>query len=105
MEEGDEPSDDFIFEITVDGRSYKIRALDFSAEDDLAIFQKTGVTLADIIGGRITLFTVAAILWRYRFHLEGPAIQFEKIAKELKMRDLETIQFDESTKGDVGPNP
>lgn len=104
MEDAD-PSDDFLLEITVDGRTYKIRALDFSAEDDLAIFQKTGVTLAEIIAGRITLFTVAAILWRYRFHLEGPMIQFEQVAKELKMRDLETISFEESSKGDVGPNP
>lgn len=79
------------FTFEVNGRSYTLRMKDFSGADDLAVYQKTGCTLIDIFaGGRITLFTLAALLWRHRLRVE-PRLTFEQVNADMTFDAIETV--------------
>lgn len=88
-------------ELSFDGRTYKMAVGDFTGADDLAIYQKVGKTIAEIYQGDITLFTVAALLWRWRVNHGEPQITFEQINAKLTFTDL---MVDSSGEGEESPS-
>lgn len=65
--------------LQLEGKTYQLQLGDFTGADDLAIYQKVGKTIADIFQGDITLFTVAALLWRWRVNHGEPGVTFEQV--------------------------
>jgi hypothetical protein len=86
-------SDHPCMQVTVDGVEYRMESADFSAEDDLAVYRATGMTLMDIFSGSITLFTVAALVWRYRVRNGEPTLQLGEVLPHVKLLELETLKF------------
>jgi hypothetical protein len=88
----DKPNVHVSFEL--DGRKYSFAARDFTGEDDLLLYQKTGCTVMDVFGGKFTLFTLAGLLWLHRRRTE-PKLTFEQVNRSMTFDALETISDDE----------
>lgn len=87
----------------IDGKTVTLKIDDFTGEDDLALFQKTGVTLFEVFGGKITLFTVAGLLWLHRRKID-PKLLFEQVAKTVNFSTIETIDSTmDTSEGEVNP--
>lgn len=91
-------------ELSFGGTTYQMAVGDFTGADDLAIYQKVGKTIADIYRGDITLFTVAALLWRYRVNHGEPNVTFEQINSKLTFDDL-VVEHDDSDDDPEGSFP
>lgn len=89
--------DNLTIQLQFQGRTYAMRLGDFTGTDDLAIYQTVGKTIADIFQGDITLFTVAALLWRWRVTHGEPQITFEKINDKMT---FDALEIDEDDDGD-----
>lgn len=90
-------------ELHLDGKKYVLGLKDFGGEDDLAIYRETGCTIADIFfGGRVTLFTVAALLWRHRVRNGERKLTYAEVNKALDFDAFEALIDDDEEEGD-GP--
>jgi hypothetical protein len=85
-------TDERALQLTLDGRTYVMRLNDFTGADDLAIYQATGFTVFQVFGGdALTLFTVAALLWRHRVRHGEPQLTFDAVNGALSFDALETV--------------
>lgn len=74
-----------------EGQVYNLTARDFTALDDLAIYRTTGATLMQIFSGGATLFTVAALVWRYRVGRGEEDLTYEQVAATFTYDSIESV--------------
>lgn len=88
--------------LDLDGKTYTLGMKDFGGEDDLQIYRETGVTLTEIFTeGKITLFTVAALLWRYRVRNGERRLTFAEVNRQMDFEALSTVTVDDEEDGDA----
>lgn len=76
-----------------EGRVYNLTAGDFTGEDDLAVYRAIDTTIAEIFfGGKVTLFTIAALVWRHRVNTGEPDLQFLDVARTFTFHDIATVE-------------
>lgn len=76
-----------------DGRVYNLTAGDFTGEDDLAVYRAIDTTIAEIFfGGKVTLFTMAALVWRARVKTGEPDLTFLEVARTFTFADIATVE-------------
>ena len=76
-----------------DGTVYNLTARDFTAIDDLEVHRACGVTIADVFfHGRVSLFTMAALVWRYRVNDGEDTLTYLDVAKTFTFDSIETVQ-------------
>lgn len=78
--------------VTVEDVEYELVAESFTAEDDLAIYRAVGASLLDIFGGNITLYTIAALLWRHRVRNGEPTLTLEQVLPTVTILQLQTVK-------------
>lgn len=92
------------FHLDVDGISYELTITDFTGADDLAIFRETGCTVMDIFSGsKLSLFTLAALLWRHRIRNGEPTLTYAAVNEQLSFEDLESVTDEGPTEGTPAP--
>lgn len=84
--------DELALELDVAGRSYRLVMSDYTGSDDLAIYRETGLSVADIFAGQVSLFTVAALLWRHRVRNGEPGLTYAAVNDTLTFDALETVR-------------
>lgn len=77
-----------------EGQVYNLTARDFNALDELAIYRATGVTLLQIFGGGASLFTVAALVWRWRVNHGEDDLTFVDVARTFTYDSMQTVSDD-----------
>lgn len=87
-----------VLSLVHDGQTYNLTARDFTALDDLEIYRATGTTLMHIFGGGATLFTIAALVWRYRVAHGEPSLTYMQVAETFTYDSLESVS-DEPREG------
>lgn len=92
---------DVTMEVSLEGTVYRMAMGDFTGEDDLAVWRKVGVTIGEIFGGRMSLFTIAALLWRWRVTHGEPDVTYEQVNSKITMNDL--VIEDEEVEGGETP--
>ena len=70
---------------------YEIQLANMSAQDELDFHQATGLTFFEAFGNMST-YVLAAFVWLERRKYEKK-LTFTEVAKEVKFRDLETMEF------------
>ena len=70
---------------------YEIQLANFSAQDELDFHQATGLTFFEAFG-KMSTYVLAAFVWLERRKYEKKLV-FAEVAKEVKFRDLETMEF------------
>lgn len=92
-----------VLSLVHEGRTYNLTARDFTAVDDLEVHRATGATIADIMfHGRVTLFTIAALVWRHRVNTGEPDLSYLDVARTFNFDDITTVQ-DEPREDVDGP--
>jgi hypothetical protein len=85
-----------------EGRVYNLSARDFNGVDDLEMHRAIGFTLAQVFfGGKVTLFTIAALVWRYRVNNGEPDLTYLDVAKTFTFDDITTVS--DEPRGDADP--
>lgn len=75
-----------------DGQVYNLTPRDFTALDDLEVHRVTRHTIADIFfHSRVTLFTMAALVWRYRVNEGEPDLTYLEVARTFTFDSIETV--------------
>ena len=94
---------DLTIRCTIDGATYALTMGEFTGEDDQAIWRETGFTLVDIFPGRkVTLFTVAALVWRHRVR-NGENVTFSEVNRSMTFNALDVE--DETEDDEASPPP
>lgn len=76
-------------EVTLDGVAYRLTPGMFTGQDDLAVYRSCGVTIMDVFARKaITLFTIAALVWRYRVNHGEPDLTFDEVNAKMTFNDL-----------------
>lgn len=82
--------------LALDGVRYEVGPSDFTATDDLEMFRATGVTIMDVFAKKaISLFSVAALLWRYRVNHGEPKLTFSDVADAMTFDSLSVADDDD----------
>ena len=75
-----------------EGRVYNLTARDFNALDDLEVHRATGSTVADIFfHHKVTLFTMAALVWRHRVNEGEGDLTFTDVARTFTFDSIQTV--------------
>lgn len=74
-----------------DGQTYNLHQRDFNALDEREIWQATGATLLQIYTGGAALFTVAALVWRYRVNHGEPDLTYVDVARTFHYGSIESM--------------
>lgn len=75
-----------------DGKVYNLTAGDFTAVDDLEIFRTCGLTLTDVFArGRVSLFSIAALVWRYRVNDGEEDLTYLEVARTFSYDTIQTV--------------
>lgn len=78
------------------GRQYRLRPGDFTARDDMLVYGACGLSITQIFGGEIHLFTLMALLWRVRVHEGNDDLTFDEVLDEKTFAEFDDVELDYS---------
>lgn len=96
--------DNLEIQLTFQNRAYRLRPKDFTGTDDLEVYKATGVSITDVFLGQISLFTIAALIWRYRVNNGEAKLTYREVNDAMDFSVLETVSDDpDTTAEDLAP--
>lgn len=80
------------FVLDYEGQTLTLRLADFTGTDDLAVKQATGVNVFEIFEGEISLYTMAALIWRHLVAQGRADLAYSDVNNKMNFKVLETLR-------------